>query len=327
MNYNRRNIKLLGLLVLLFAINSCLGSQGRSAIVVNGQESGMLWKVSGNGLRQESYLFGTMHGDGHVYTKKEIFKAFPLLENVLDKISCLYIEQSKDFGDSAVIADCVASASVFVKAYAENDKNVLPQGDRYCDLYDKEELEVLDDFFRKDLHQLDYIRFKPAYWVERLRVTKSIKTNKATSVDDCLYQCALQKNCAVFGLETYEELAKIMLETMKDSLEYHKTLKEQARDLYRLVLQIKNAPTKPPCYEMYLSGDLEKVYDENISLMPQGLDYSKIGKERNLRWLRKIEVKIQKKSCLIAVGVMHLPGDNGLISLLRNKGYIIEAVK
>jgi len=314
-------------MVLLLAISSCLGLQGRSAIVANDQESGMLWKISGNGLRQESYLFGTMHGDGHDYTSEEIFKAFPQLGNVLDTVSCLYLEQSKNFGDSVVMADCVASASVFVKAHAENDKNVLPQCDRYCDLYDKEELEVLDDFFKKDLHQQSYMRFKPAYWVGRLRVMKISKTNKATSVDDCLYQCALQKNCAVLGLETYEELAKIMVETMKDSLEYHKTLKEQASDLYRLVLQIKSTSAYTPCYEWYLSGEFGKVYEQNLSLIPLGVDCSKIGKERNIRWLKKIEEKIQQESCLIAVGVMHLPGSDGLISLLRDKGYTAEVVK
>lgn len=327
MNNNRKNINLFGLLFLLFAIGSCFGCQYGSTRGLNGQENGMLWEISGNDLRQKSYLFGTMHGDGHAYTQKEIFKAFPQLKNVLDTVSCLYIEQNKNFEDSAVIADCVASATVFAKAHAENDKNVLPQGDRYSDLYGKEELDILDDFFKKELHLQSYMRFKPAYWVERLRGMNATKSDKTISVDNCLYRYALQKNRVVLGLETYTELAKSIIETMKDTLEYHKTLKEQAVDLYQLILQVKNTPAKSPCYEMYLSGDLEKVYNQNLSLVPQGVDYSKIGKERNLRWLKTIEGKIQQESCLVAVGVMHLPGKEGLIALLRDKGYIVEVVK
>ncbi len=34
---------------------------------------GWLWEVSGNGLRQKSYLFGTCHGDGHQFTTAEMF--------------------------------------------------------------------------------------------------------------------------------------------------------------------------------------------------------------------------------------------------------------
>lgn len=34
---------------------------------------GWLWTISGNGLQQESYLFGTCHGEGHKFTKEEVF--------------------------------------------------------------------------------------------------------------------------------------------------------------------------------------------------------------------------------------------------------------
>ena len=37
---------------------------------------GWLWEISGNGLTQKSYLFGTCHGDGHNFTKEEVL-SFP----------------------------------------------------------------------------------------------------------------------------------------------------------------------------------------------------------------------------------------------------------
>lgn len=36
---------------------------------------------------------------------------------------------------------------------------------------------------------------------------------------------------------------------------------------------------------------------------------------------------LKDRACLIAVGVMHLPGDKGLISLLRDKGYVVQPVR
>lgn len=36
---------------------------------------------------------------------------------------------------------------------------------------------------------------------------------------------------------------------------------------------------------------------------------------------------INEESCFIAVGAGHLAGDQGLISLLREKGFKVEAIK
>lgn len=79
------------------------------------QKNAMLWEISGNGLSHKSYLFGTMHGGGHNFTQEEFFMAFPQLREILVNVSCIYLEQSKNFNDSAVVADCMASASVFQK--------------------------------------------------------------------------------------------------------------------------------------------------------------------------------------------------------------------
>lgn len=292
------------------------------------QKNGMLWEISGNGLAHKSYLFGTMHGDGHNYTQKEVFMAFPQLCKALENVSCMYLEQSKNFNDSAVVADCVASASVFMKADEASECNVLPQGESYKGLYDSEEMFwVVDNFFCEKLHRSSYVLFKPAYWVERLRLMRMKGNDRATGVDDCLYHYALQKNIKVFGLETYEDLARTLVEIIRDTAEYHKSLKEQAVDLYDVITQIEKEPASASCNEMYLSGDLEKLYTYNLSLIPKGRYESKMGAERNNKWLRKIEESLKDRSCLIAVGVMHLPGDKGLISLLRDKGYVVKPVR
>lgn len=49
--------------------------------------------------------------------------------------------------------------------------------------------------------------------------------------------------------------------------------------------------------------------------------------ERNNRWLKKVEDILKDRACLIAVGVMHLSGDKGLISLLQDKGYVVQPVR
>ena len=340
MKKNRKGKSLLGLLILFFAVSFCSGCRGCSNVQLDSQKDGMLWEISGNGLSHKSYLFGTMHGDGHNYKLEEIFTAFPQLHEVLGNVSCIYLEQSKDFNDSAVVADCVASASIFVKADEANDYNALPQGESYRGLYDsREKFRLVDNFFSEKLRRSSYTQFKPAYWVERLRLNRMKGSAKAVSVDDCLYHYALQKNIKVSGLETYEESARALVEATRDSAEYLKSLKEQAADLYDAIVQMEKVAqmekiaqmekvaASTSSYEMYLSGDLEKLCTNNLSFIPNEVYEQKMGAERNNRWLRKIEDILKDKTCLIAVGAMHLPGDKGLIALLRAKRYNVQPAR
>ena len=334
MKKNRKGKSLLGLLVLFFAVSFCSSCRGCSNVQLDSQKDGMLWEISGNGLSHKSYLFGTMHGDGHNYKLEEIFTAFPQLREILGNVSCIYLEQSKDFNDSAVVADCVASASVFVKADEANEYNALPLGESYRGLYDsREKFRLVDNFFSEKLRRSSYTQFKPAYWVERLRLNRMKGSAKAVSVDDCLYHYALQKNIKVSGLETYEESARALVEATRDSAEYRKSLKDQAADLYEVIaqmekiVQMEKVAASTSSYEMYLSGDLEKLYTKNQSFIPNEVYEQKMGAERNNRWLRKIEDILKDRTCLIAVGAMHLPGDKGLIALLRAKGYNVQPAR
>ena len=340
MKKNRKGKSLLGLLVLFFAVSFCSGCRGCSNVQLDSQKDGMLWEISGNGLSHKSYLFGTMHGDGHNYKLEEIFTAFPQLLEILGNVSCIYLEQSKDFNDSAVVADCVASASVFVEADEANEYNALPLGESYRGLYDsREKFRLVDNFFSEKLRRSSYTQFKPAYWVEHLRLNRMKGSAKTVSVDDCLYHYALQKNIKVSGLETYEESARALVEATRDSAEYLKSLKDQAADLYDAIVQMEKVAQMEKIvqmekvaastfsYEMYLSDDLEKLYTKNLSFIPNEVYEQKMGAERNNRWLRKIEDILKDRTCLIAVGAMHLPGDKGLIALLRAKGYNVQPAR
>ncbi|HWJ90604.1 MAG TPA: TraB/GumN family protein [Flavisolibacter sp.] len=48
---------------------------------------------------------------------------------------------------------------------------------------------------------------------------------------------------------------------------------------------------------------------------------------RNANWAKKLEGLMAKNSLVVAVGAGHLPGDKGVISLLRKAGYKVEPVK
>ena len=47
---------------------------------------------------------------------------------------------------------------------------------------------------------------------------------------------------------------------------------------------------------------------------------------RNLAWMKKIPPLMSSKSTLFVVGALHLPGPDGVLNLLRQAGYTVEAV-
>ncbi|HEX2607399.1 MAG TPA: TraB/GumN family protein, partial [Flavisolibacter sp.] len=48
---------------------------------------------------------------------------------------------------------------------------------------------------------------------------------------------------------------------------------------------------------------------------------------RNANWAKKLDGLLEQNSLVVAVGAGHLPGEKGVISLLRKAGYKVEPVK
>jgi len=48
---------------------------------------------------------------------------------------------------------------------------------------------------------------------------------------------------------------------------------------------------------------------------------------RNRNWIVKLKDLLPRKSMVIAVGAGHLPGENGVINLLRKEGFKVTPVK
>ena len=49
--------------------------------------------------------------------------------------------------------------------------------------------------------------------------------------------------------------------------------------------------------------------------------------DRNKTWVQKLAAIMKAAPTFVAVGALHLPGDKGLLNLLKKQGYTVEAVK
>ena len=48
---------------------------------------------------------------------------------------------------------------------------------------------------------------------------------------------------------------------------------------------------------------------------------------RNKTWAEKLPAIMKAAPTFVAVGALHLPGEKGLLNLLKRQGYTVEAVK
>ena len=78
-------------------------------------------------------------------------------------------------------------------------------------------------------------------------------------------------------------------------------------------------------FTAWKAGDgpsLEKILVDGTKASPE--IYKVLFVERNRRWIPKIEACLDGARCMIVVGAGHLVGADGLISLLRARGYTVE---
>ena len=82
--------------------------------------------------------------------------------------------------------------------------------------------------------------------------------------------------------------------------------------------------------EAYMAQDLSKL--ESIITDPDlgGGDDDSMDDllyNRNRAWTAKLAGMMPERACLVCVGAGHLPGPQGLLQLLRDRGYTVDPVQ
>ena len=88
-------------------------------------------------------------------------------------------------------------------------------------------------------------------------------------------------------------------------------------------------PSNPYPAHAYLSGDLNGMFEimENSGESSSEAWKERMLNKRNANWMRIMAGIIPTASVLIAVGAGHLPGEKGLINLLRENGFTVKPVE
>lgn len=268
--------------------------------VSEAQTKSLLWKISGNNLKQESYLFGTIH----IIPAKDYFLPREA-DSVLMISKKLVFEM--DLSDPSLQMKVMGSM-------------ILDSGKTLESLYTPKEYQYLVKKLEKDygLPVAALKNMKPIL-VQQSLMMKEMMGGDFKSYEKEFMASVEGKDIKILGLETLEDqLAAI------NSM----PVSEQAKTLLKAV---KNPDASKKSLEKliktYKTQDVEALYN---AISDKESDLEKYEEDllinRNKNWIPKIAEMAAQDRIFVAVGAAHLGGENGVINLLRKAGFTVEPV-
>lgn len=261
----------------------------------------LLWEVSGNGLVKPSYVFGTMH-----VLCAEDAKLSPNLLSAIAGANRIYLEIDMD--DQAQMLGSL-------KYFRMND------GVKLQDLLTPAEYKRIDSALKKSKMPLPLSmmnRFKPLL-ISSMLGEQFMDCEKKNGMEMIIMEQAKKMSKDIDGLETIAYQAGLF-----DSIPYEK----QARDLM-LYLDSAVAYKKvtQEMVEVYKAQDLTRM-DELTRKSDPGMEafMDLLLFRRNHNWVKQMPEIMKEGSMVFAVGAGHLPGKQGVLQLLRDKGYTVKPI-
>lgn len=267
-------------------------------------ENSLLWEISGKGLEQPSYLFGTIHLIG-----KEDFILTDSTIAAFDR--CTKVAFEIDLEEMTNIS---VMLPLLMKAFMRN-------GTTLRDLLSKEDYELVKKQF-SDMGLPIFLleRVKPMFLSAMVgQQGGGTATGEMKSYEMELLDMARKAGKPVTGLET----AAYQM-SMFDSIPYQ----AQAE---MLVQSLKTAPTDSPeidqLVELYKKQDLYGLQEMLEGESGMGEYTSLLLDTRNANWIPVMAEMMVSQPVFFAVGAGHLAGARGVIALLRAEGYSLRAVR
>lgn len=265
----------------------------------------LLWKISGNGIDKPSYLFGTIH----MLCKEDAFLSSNLLA-AIEKSDRVYLELDMD--------NLFEMFGAMAKMKMNNDTTL-------ADLLTPEEYQKIKTHFESKSTMLPFSMletYKPLM-ISALLMESGIGCDEQVAMEQLIMEEAKKKGKRIEGLETMAYQMSVF-----DSIPY----KMQAQELLKSIsIGEKDTEGDKEFSEMmkaYKDQDLEKLgamITKSDAGMMQYQDV--LLNNRNRNWVEKLKTLLKEKPLVIAVGAGHLPGETGVINLLRKAGYKVTPVE
>ena len=200
---------------------------------------------------------------------------------------------------------------------------MMPADTTLLSLFNVEEKELLDAYLKEtveaELQMFSAMKPMTIMVTVQNRILMDIIPDIAsmTGMDKYMQTLAVSKGKSVGGLETME---------YQMSLLYGSSLEEQADALLEMA---QNSNSKELLIELtaaYKSQNLDILWNVFKEQMTR-YEYDALVSVRNRNWEKQIVELVPAQSSLFVVGSGHLPGEKGMITLLKQAGYNVEPIQ
>ncbi len=275
-----------------------------------GANAQLLWKISGNGAKETSYLFGTHH-----------VAPVAMIDSISGAADALNSVQTV-MGEVDMISDPMGMQQIAM-AYA-----LAPADSTLTKVMTADELSLLDSVLAKysggQLTSAMLDPMKPAMVGTQIAMLQTLTAfpgfNPQEQLDQTIQQKALANGKKVEGLESIESQFKILLGN---------PISEQVKALVEGLDKDDEAIVKVrKLANAYRTQNLDAI--NNLILDSDDMDPDDIERlmiNRNNNWVKTLQTKLPEETVFVAVGVGHFVGEHGLISQLKKLGYNVEPVQ
>jgi uncharacterized protein YbaP (TraB family) len=294
--------KRLGLLVIFLGLISLLSVVFVQDVFPQSQKS-FLWRVRSK--TNTVYVLGSSH-----FSKKEIYPLNQKIENAFDQSDILVVEANVNDIKKVDIQKLAESAF-----YPANDTLEKHLSAETYEWVKKETsglgipIELINKqkpwFLSMTLVALESLKlgFDPNYGIDKYFISKAEGKKKILELESLDYQIDLLSNFPDKDQELF------LLYTLKD-------LSIIEKELDKLTQAWTTGDTKG--MESILTRSVSE--DKRLSFIFEKLIY-----ERNRKMVSKIEDFLgTKETYFVIVGAGHLVGNQGIIEILKGKGYLVE---
>lgn len=259
------------------------------------EKNSLLWEISGNGLEQTSYLYGTMH-----VSKRIAFRLDDVFYQALEKSEVVALESDPD---TWLDNDINTSAM----GYGQS-KGFMAKGFyTYPFAIKNPKKEEIGAYLAFEDRRVNSILYRTSEYSQNFE--------EETYLDMFIYQAGKKFGKKVIALEDLEESSALVGRASLNAM------KKKPDDWLQKKMQQSDPITL-----------LQDAYrDRNINML-DSIDKAMYTEHyrknmltiRNRNMTTKLDSVMRTAKVFTGIGAAHLPGKLGVIAMLRDKGYIVK---
>ena len=289
----------------LWAMVCAAGITASSQTTASNSNNTLLWRISGKNLSKPSYLFGTIH----LLCANDI-EISSTLKTAIKETDKVYLELDMD--------NLFEMMQAVQKMKMRNDTTL-------SDLLSEKDYQKVKAFFsgKSSLIPFSILEtYKPMLAASMIMQT-STDCGNAISMEQLIMQQAKHEGKEIKGMETMAYQLSIF-----DSIPYELQAKQLLAFIYDDDTEEKASKEYNEMALAYRNQELSKLEalitreEFGVGNFTDLLLYN-----RNYNWVASMQKIFNSNSVVIAVGAGHLPGDKGVINLLRKAGYTVEPME